>query len=77
MIVKKVQNALNQNTLLIVHDDTGNADALIDTLYTFIQDQVIYHQGGTLPSEDLVGRYFLSDMTEGEARSSEVEESEE
>lgn len=66
MIVKKVQNALNQNTLLIVHDDTGNADALIDTLYTFIQDQVIYHQGGTLPSEDLVGRYFLSEIQESD-----------
>jgi hypothetical protein len=77
MIVKKVQNAQSQNTLLIVHDDTGNANSLIDILYLFLQDQVIYHQGRTLPEQDLVSRYFLSEVTEGEARSSEVQESEE
>jgi len=62
MIVKKVQNAQSQNTLLIVHDDTGNANSLIDILYLFLQDQVIYHQGRTLPEQDLVSRYFLSEI---------------
>lgn len=70
MIVKKVLNQeLKLNTLLIVHDDNGSAHDLIDRIYKLIEDQVIYHQSGNLPPEDLTSRYFLSEMTEGEARS--------
>jgi hypothetical protein len=75
MIVKKVQNDQNQNILLIVHDEKGNADSLIDKLYTFLEDQVIYHQSGITPTQNLHSRYFLSEVTEVEDRSSEIEES--
>lgn len=64
MIVKKVQNAQSQNTLLIVHDESGRASDIINKLYTFLEDQVIYHQSNELPSEDLVDRYFLSEIKE-------------
>lgn len=74
MIVKKVQNENNQNILLIVHDERGHADDIITKLYKFIEDQVIYHQINTLPTEDLVRRYFLSEMTDHEIEDDEEPE---
>ena len=63
MIVKKVQNEQNQNTLLIVNDNSGNADSIIESLYTLLQDLVIYHQTGQtsleLDTEDPLVRYGL------------------
>ena len=74
MIVKRVQNALNQNILLIVHDDKGNADTIIANLYKFLEDQVIYHQSNTIPDSDLVDRYFLSEMIGPDPEVEELDE---
>jgi len=49
MKVRKVQDDRERDVLLVVHDETGNASNIINSLYTLLQDLARWEQTGEIP----------------------------